>query len=148
MPKQRFSMFRLNRNKQKTNRNSLIGSIFWYFFRKFMVFPVFSFFCLFRLFRLYTETESCDRFETPKQIETNQNFLFLVSRNKLKHNRNRSCFGLVFSVRTEIFFLLVSRTPNPRVLRGPGKFSARSTRVADPGKVVFAQCYWILPTQT
>ncbi len=28
IPKQRVSMFRLNRNKQKTNRNSLIGSIF------------------------------------------------------------------------------------------------------------------------
>ncbi len=34
-------MFRLNRNKQKTNRNSLIGSIFCYFYRKFKVFPVF-----------------------------------------------------------------------------------------------------------
>jgi hypothetical protein len=34
-------MFRLNRNKQKTNRNSLIWRIFWYFFRKFRVFPGF-----------------------------------------------------------------------------------------------------------
>jgi hypothetical protein len=31
-------MFRLNRNKQKTNQNSLIWSIFRYFFRKLMVF--------------------------------------------------------------------------------------------------------------
>ncbi len=29
--KQRVSMFLLNRNKQKTNRNSLKESIFWYF---------------------------------------------------------------------------------------------------------------------
>ncbi len=29
IPKQRVSMFRLNRNKQKANRNSLIGSIFF-----------------------------------------------------------------------------------------------------------------------
>ena len=32
--KQRVSMFRLNRNKQKTNWNSLIGSIFCYFLQK------------------------------------------------------------------------------------------------------------------
>jgi hypothetical protein len=34
IPKQRVSMFRLNRNKQKTNRNSLIGSIVCYFLQK------------------------------------------------------------------------------------------------------------------
>jgi len=43
-------------------------------------------FCLFRLFRY--------RFETPKQTETNENYYFLVSRNKPKQTRNRSCFGL------------------------------------------------------
>ncbi len=32
IPKQRVSMFRFNRNKQNTNRNSLIESIFWYFY--------------------------------------------------------------------------------------------------------------------
>jgi hypothetical protein len=32
IPGDTVSMFRLNRNKQKTNRNSLIGSIFCYFF--------------------------------------------------------------------------------------------------------------------
>jgi hypothetical protein len=38
-------MFRLNRNKQKTNRNCLIGSIFCYFFyRKIEFFRFFSFF--------------------------------------------------------------------------------------------------------
>jgi hypothetical protein len=81
----------LNRNKQETNRNSLIGSTFCYFlqkmqsfsgfidffrfFRFFSVFSVFSFFfgffdlfrnSLFRLFRFYTETES---FIEPKQTE-------------------------------------------------------------------------------
>ncbi len=34
IPKQRVSMFRLNRNKQKTNRNSVIGSIFCNFLQK------------------------------------------------------------------------------------------------------------------
>ncbi len=38
-------MFRLNRNKQKANRNSLKGSIFCYFLQKFFrVFPFFSFY--------------------------------------------------------------------------------------------------------
>ncbi len=35
-------MFRLNRNKQKTNWNSLIGSIFCYFLQKFSFFSIFS----------------------------------------------------------------------------------------------------------
>jgi hypothetical protein len=44
-------MFWLNRNKQKTNRNCLIGSIFCYFYRKFRVFPFFFvFFFFFGLF--------------------------------------------------------------------------------------------------
>ncbi len=96
IPKQRVSIFRLNRNKQKTIRNSLIGSIFCSFYRKFMVFSffsvffgffsVFSFFSrffrffsrffrfvskkfvsVFRLFRFYTETESCDWSETKRR---------------------------------------------------------------------------------
>jgi hypothetical protein len=47
------------------------------------------------------------RFETlPKQTKI---FLFLVSRNKPKHNRNRSCFGL-FRFEPK-FFLFVSRAP-------------------------------------
>ncbi len=72
IPKQRNSMFRLNQNKQKTIRNSLIESIFCYFLQKiqgfsvFFVFFVFQFFpgffrnSLFRSFRFYTETESFD----------------------------------------------------------------------------------------
>jgi hypothetical protein len=69
-------MFPLNRNIQRTNRNSLIWSIFRYFFRKFRVFPVFPVcFGLFRnslsrLFRFYTETESFDVLIELKQTET------------------------------------------------------------------------------
>jgi hypothetical protein len=47
-PKQRVLMFRLNRNKQKTNRNSLIGSIFCNFLQKIYVF--FGFFGFFGFF--------------------------------------------------------------------------------------------------
>ncbi len=86
IPKQRVSMFRLNRNKQETNRNSLIESIFCYFFTEnveffrfcsiflgffsdFLVFSSFFVFSVFfglfqnsffRLFRFYIETESFD----------------------------------------------------------------------------------------
>jgi hypothetical protein len=68
-------VFRLNRNKQKSNQNSVIEGIFWYFFHKIWGFSVcFVFFCLFRnslflLFRFYTETESFDVSIEPKQTE-------------------------------------------------------------------------------
>jgi hypothetical protein len=71
-------MFRLNRNKQKTNRNSLIGSIFRvfrFFSRFFRFFPVFSFFfglfrnSLFRLVCFYTETNSFNVSIELKQTE-------------------------------------------------------------------------------
>jgi hypothetical protein len=42
IPKQRVLMFRLNRNKQKTNRNSLIASIFWYFYENLGLFRFLS----------------------------------------------------------------------------------------------------------
>ena len=45
IPKQRVSMFRLNRNQQKTNRNSLIGSIFCNFLQK--IYGFFGFFGFF-----------------------------------------------------------------------------------------------------
>jgi hypothetical protein len=64
LPKQRVLMFWLNRNKQTTNRNSLIESIhvFWYFSENLGLFRyVLEQFCLFQLFRY--------RFETPKQAE-------------------------------------------------------------------------------
>ncbi len=72
MPKQRVSVFPLNRNEQKSNRNSMIKSLFWYFFRKFWVFPVcFGLFrnSLFQLFHFYTETESFDVKIEPKQTK-------------------------------------------------------------------------------
>ena len=46
--KQRVSMFRLNRNKQRTNRNSLIGSIFCNFLQK-----IYDFFGFFRFFSFF-----------------------------------------------------------------------------------------------
>ena len=48
IPKQRVSMFRLNRNKQKTNRNSLIGSIVCNFLQK-----IYGFFGFFRFFLVF-----------------------------------------------------------------------------------------------
>jgi hypothetical protein len=45
IPKQRVSMFWLNRNKQKTNRNSLIGSLFCNFLQK--IYGFFGFFGFF-----------------------------------------------------------------------------------------------------
>jgi hypothetical protein len=91
IPKQRFSMFRLNpRNKQKANRNSLIWSIFWYFSGNLGIFRVFSV-CfglfrnsLFRLFRFYTETESFDVSIEPKLTEDREHIFFMKS---------KGCFG-------------------------------------------------------
>jgi hypothetical protein len=84
----------------ETSRNSLVWSIFWYFFRKFRVIPVFSvcfvlfrnsLFRLFRIFWYFYENlglfsfvlkQLClfrlfrYRFKTPKQTETNRNFWF------------------------------------------------------------------------
>jgi hypothetical protein len=73
-------MFRLNRNKQNTNRNSLIGSIFCYFLQKIRFFIVF--FGLFRnslfhLFRFYSETESFDVSIEPKETEDPSKQFFL-----------------------------------------------------------------------
>ncbi len=75
IPKQRILVFRLNRNKQKSNPNSLIESIFCYFFRKFRIVSVcFSLFrnSLFRLFCFYTETESFNVSIEPKKPEDQQ----------------------------------------------------------------------------
>ncbi len=68
-------MFQLNRNKQKTNRNSLIESIFCYLFTEnlgfFRFFRFFGLFwnSLFRFSRFYAETESVDILIEPKQTE-------------------------------------------------------------------------------
>jgi hypothetical protein len=72
-------VFRLYRKKEKTNRNSLIESIYWYFFIKFCVVSgrFDSFRLLFDLFRtlcfgcfdFYTETASFDVSIELKQTE-------------------------------------------------------------------------------
>ncbi len=99
IPKQRVSMFRLNRNKQKTNGNNLIESIFWYFSENLRFFRyVLKQFCLFRLFRY--------RFETPKQAETNRNLLLLVSLNKpTNRNTTETDLGGFGLLRLEPYFL-------------------------------------------
>ncbi len=70
--KQRFSVFRLNRNKQKTNRNSLIESIYWHFFIKICVvsgcFGYFETIC-FGCFEFYTEIACFDVSIGQKQTE-------------------------------------------------------------------------------
>jgi hypothetical protein len=61
--------------KQTEDQPKQLGSIFWYFFRKFRGFPVFSVWfglfwnSLFQLFRFYTETESFSVSIEPKQTE-------------------------------------------------------------------------------
>jgi hypothetical protein len=83
------SMFRLNQNKQKTNLNSLIGSIFFNILQKILGFSVFfGFFICFGFFRfvskqfgsvvsLYcnTETEIFNVSIELKQTETHPNSL-------------------------------------------------------------------------
>ncbi len=72
--------FRLNQNKQKTNLNSLIGSIFCYFLQKIKGFPGFFHFfpffsvcfeivCFGCFASMYTETVSFDVSFEPKQTE-------------------------------------------------------------------------------
>ncbi len=99
LPKQRVSMFRLDRNKQKTNRNSLIESIFCYFSENLGLFRFVSKqFCLFQWFRY--------RFEIPKQTEIFSFWFY-------KTNRNTSEADLF---RYEPNFFLILRTP---YLRSP-----------------------------
>jgi hypothetical protein len=52
IPKQSVSMFRLNRNNQKTNRNSLIGSIFCNFLQE--IYGFFVFFSIFSIFSVFS----------------------------------------------------------------------------------------------
>ncbi len=87
IPKQRVSMFRLNRNKPKTNQNSLKERIFWYFPENLRCFGLFWFvlkqFCLFRFFRY--------RFETSKQTK---HFVFgFTKRNTTETDHVLVCFG-------------------------------------------------------
>jgi hypothetical protein len=98
--KQRVSMFQLNRNKQKTNRNSLIENIVWHFSENLGLFLLVSKqFCLFQLFRY--------RFETMKQTKTNHNFFFGFT--KQTEPQLKQILVRFVSVRIKNF-LFVSRT--------------------------------------
>jgi hypothetical protein len=82
-------MFRLNRNKQKTNRNSLIGSIVCNFYRKFMVF--FGFFGFFRFFSVFSVFSVFSRF-----------FRFFLGFFCLFRNSLFWCFGCFASIPKQI----------------------------------------------
>jgi hypothetical protein len=89
-------MFRLNQNKQKAPPNQF-KSIFGYFSENL------------GLFQFVLACYETDLFVSVVSIqvrnsETNRNLLFLVSRNKLKQTRNRSCFGFF---RFELKFIFV-----------------------------------------
>jgi hypothetical protein len=88
--KQRVSVFQLNQNKQKSNWNSFIESIFWYFSENLRLFRFVSICFETVLFVSVVRY----RFKTPKQIETNQKFFVFGFTKQSKHNTNRSCFGL------------------------------------------------------
>ncbi len=161
-------MFRLNRNKQETNRYSLIGSIFCYFLQKMQGFSgffgffsvcfktvlfgcfasipkqrvsiepkqteyppkqfkreyIWKFFQNFGLFRFVSVCYETDLFVSLVQIqvrntETNQNFFFLVSRNKPKQtetNAKQILFRFV-SITTENYFCLFRGHPSFVALR-------------------------------
>jgi hypothetical protein len=91
-------MFRLNRNKQKTNPNSLKERILSILENLGLFRFVTKQFCLFRLFQY--------RFETPKQIEIFCFWFHETNRNTTKTDLVSVCFG---SDRN--FFCFVSRTP-------------------------------------
>jgi hypothetical protein len=63
---------RLNRNKQMINQNSLIWSIFWYFFRKFKIFP---FFLVCFGFDVSIQTKQTE--DQPKQFDREHILVFL-----------------------------------------------------------------------
>jgi hypothetical protein len=80
-------MFRLNQNKEKTHPNSLKESIFGYFSENLGLFRFVSVCYETALFVSVVSIQV-------RNTETNRNIWFLVSRNKPKQTRNRSCFGL------------------------------------------------------
>jgi len=77
--------FRLNRNKQKTHPNSLKDSIYGNFSENLG---------LFRFVSVSYETDLFVSVVSIKVRKTEINIFLLVSRNKPKQTRNRSCFGL------------------------------------------------------
>jgi hypothetical protein len=104
-------MFRLNGNKQKTNQNSLIGSIFSNFFtEKFRVFPgffqFFRFFWYFRFFRFFSVCFETACFASiPKQRFS----MFRLNQNKQKPHPQKQFEGeyiWVFRVVSVCFGLL------------------------------------------
>jgi hypothetical protein len=126
-------MFRLNRNKQKTNQNSLISGAyfaifhrkFWGFlgFKGFLIFSVLSGLFrkrLFRLFRFYTETESFDVSIEPKQTEDppkqfEREYIWVISENLGLFRFVLVCYETVLFVSVcfgsnRNLFLFVSRT--------------------------------------
>ncbi len=116
IPKQRFSMFRLNRNtNRRPTKTVWLGAYFAIFYRKFKFFPVFKVFFIFfsffrfvsqqffQLYRFYTETESFNvsiepkqTVDPPKQFE--REYIWVFSEN----------FGLFWFVRFVTKQLFVS----------------------------------------
>ncbi len=98
--------FRLNRNKQKTHPNSLKDSIYGNFSENL------------GLFRFVSVSYKTDLFVSVVSIkvrktETNRSIFFLVSRNKPKQTRNRSCFGLFRFEPKFIFVCFEDTLPGP-----------------------------------
>ncbi len=106
IPKQRVSVFRLNRNKQKSNQNSVIESILWYFFTKFRVVSVCSVCFETVLFVSVVSTQV-------RNTKTNRNkpkfFVFGFTK-QTEIDLVSVCFGS-----NQNLFLFVSRTPYIRV---------------------------------
>jgi hypothetical protein len=100
IPKQRISMFRLNRNKQKTNQNSLIESIFWYFSENLG---------LFGLFRNSSVCFIC--FDIGTKHRNKPNFFVFGFMKQTETQPKQILFRFV-SVRTKIFFCLFRGHPS------------------------------------
>ncbi len=99
IPKQRVS---IDPKQTEDPPNQFKREYIWVFFRKFRVVSV-----CFGLLRNSSVCFGC--FDTGSKNETNRNFLFLVSRNKPKQTRNRSCFGL-FRFEPKIIFVCFEDT--------------------------------------
>ncbi len=98
IPKQTVSMFRLNRNKQKTNRNSLIGSIFCNFLQK--IYGFFGFFGFFSVFSIFFSVFSvlfervCFGVSVVSLLYRNREFLLIWKKQKTHPNSlKESIFG-------------------------------------------------------